>query len=60
VRTSLLPVGASLVILDHVPRRDERPVDLTGIVLPDSRTGEPVDLGALVGTYVLTAIRHRF
>ncbi len=43
-----------------MPRRDDRPVDLTGIVLPDARTGDPVDLGSLPGVAVLTAIRHRF
>ena len=30
-----------------MPRRDDRPVDLHGIVLPDAVTGEPVDLGGL-------------
>lgn len=51
------------------PRRDDRPVDLHGIVLPDARSGDPVDLGGLglglglgAGAVpaVLTAIRHRF
>ncbi|MFC5062556.1 hypothetical protein [Actinomycetospora atypica] len=44
-----------------MPRRDDRPVDLHGIVLPDAVTGEPVDLGGLgtAGVTVLTAIRHR-
>jgi hypothetical protein len=38
------------------PRRDDRRVCLTGVVLPDARTGEPVDLGTYTG--VLVAIRH--
>lgn len=33
---------------------------LTGVVLTDVRTGDPVDLGRLGGVRVLTLIRHRF
>lgn len=33
---------------------------LSGIGLPDARTGEVVALGALTGVWVLTLIRHRF
>jgi hypothetical protein len=33
---------------------------LDGIVLPDARTGEPVDLAASPGVQVLTLIRHRY
>lgn len=33
---------------------------LDGIVLPDARTGAMVDLAALRGVHVLTAIRHRY
>ncbi|WP_165825516.1 hypothetical protein [Actinomycetospora cinnamomea] len=45
-----------------MPRRDDRPVDLHDIVLPDARTGDPVDLGELGrdAAVVLTAIRHRY
>jgi hypothetical protein len=45
-----------------VPRRDDRPVDLHGIVLPDARSGDPVELGGLGwdAAVVLTAIRHRY
>ncbi|HXT42896.1 MAG TPA: hypothetical protein VN748_02110 [Pseudonocardiaceae bacterium] len=43
-----------------MPREVDRPVPLAGLVLPDARTGRAVDLGALPGTYVLTAIRHRY
>lgn len=38
------------------PRRDDRRVDLAGVVLPDARTDDTVDLGAYTG--VLVAIRH--
>ncbi|MGH3751415.1 MAG: hypothetical protein ACRDRP_01760 [Pseudonocardiaceae bacterium] len=43
-----------------MPRETDRPVPLDGLVLPDARTGQPVDLGALPGRYLLTAIRHRY
>jgi hypothetical protein len=43
-----------------VPREIDVPVSLQGVVLPDARTGRAVDLGALPGRYLLTAIRHRF
>jgi hypothetical protein len=43
-----------------VPREIGHPVSLQGVVLPDARTGRSVDLGALPGTHLLTAIRHRF
>jgi hypothetical protein len=43
-----------------VPRESDRPVPLAGLVLPDARTGAAVDLGALPGLHVLTAIRHRY
>ncbi len=35
-------------------------LSLSGIRLPDARTGELLDLGALPGVRVLTLIRHRF
>ena len=41
-------------------RLDTRPVGLGGIVLPDARTGTPVDLGALAGPAVLVIVRHRY
>lgn len=41
--------------------RDERvQLPLTGIRLPDARSGELLDLGRLPGVAVLTLIRHRF
>jgi hypothetical protein len=43
-----------------VPREIDRRIPLEGLVLPDARTGRDVDLGALRGKYLLTAIRHRF
>jgi hypothetical protein len=43
-----------------MPRCSTRPVPLTGLVLPDARTGAPVDLGALRGPAVLVAVRHRY
>jgi hypothetical protein len=43
-----------------MPRELDRPVPLAGLVLPDARTGRLVDLGALPGTRLLTAIRHRY
>jgi hypothetical protein len=43
-----------------VPREIGHPVSLQGVVLPDARTGQSVDLGALPGRHLLTAIRHRF
>jgi hypothetical protein len=43
-----------------VPREVDQPVPLDGLELPDARTGRIVDLGALPGRYLLTAIRHRF
>ncbi|MGH3973763.1 MAG: hypothetical protein ACRDS9_10630 [Pseudonocardiaceae bacterium] len=43
-----------------MPREIEQPVPLDGLVLPDARTGQAVDLGALAGWYLLTAIRHQF
>ncbi|MGH3875014.1 MAG: hypothetical protein ACRDSR_26550 [Pseudonocardiaceae bacterium] len=43
-----------------MPREICRPVVLDGLVLPDARTGRAVDLGALPGRHLLTAIRHRF
>lgn len=43
-----------------MPRHSTRAVPLTDLVLPDARSGEPVDLAALPGTTVLTAIRHRY
>jgi hypothetical protein len=35
-------------------------VDLAGIVLPDARSGELLDLGAGPALAVLVAIRHRY
>jgi hypothetical protein len=43
-----------------MPRESSQPVPLNGLVLPDARTGQAVDLGTLSGDYLLTAIRHRF
>ncbi|MGH4009556.1 MAG: hypothetical protein ACRDTH_15635 [Pseudonocardiaceae bacterium] len=43
-----------------MPREIDRQVPLAGLVLPDARTGEAVDLGALPGRHLLTAIRHRY
>ncbi|MGQ0718325.1 MAG: hypothetical protein ACT4NP_13655 [Pseudonocardiales bacterium] len=43
-----------------MPREIDRRVPLDGLVLPDARTGRAVDLGALPGRYLLTAIRHRY
>ncbi|HEX6403834.1 MAG TPA: hypothetical protein VF003_11850 [Pseudonocardiaceae bacterium] len=43
-----------------VPREIDRPVSLAGLVLPDACTGRAVDLGALPGTHVLTAVRHQY
>ncbi len=34
--------------------------ELGGLVVPDARTGEPVDLGATPAFGVLTVIRHRY
>lgn len=42
-----------------MPRLRSDPVDLAGLVLPDVRGGDPVDLGALPGPAALVAIRHR-
>lgn len=33
---------------------------LTGLLLPDARTGSRFDLHALPGIWVLTLIRHRY
>jgi hypothetical protein len=40
----------------------EQTVDLplSGVLLPDARTGRQLDLHALPGVRVLTLIRHRF
>lgn len=35
-------------------------IDLRGVLLPDSRSGRPWDVGGQPGTWVLTLIRHRF
>ena len=35
-------------------------LDLQGVVLSDSRSGLPWDVGGQPGTWVLTLIRHRF
>ncbi|HZZ47783.1 MAG TPA: hypothetical protein VFE65_12935 [Pseudonocardia sp.] len=35
-------------------------VALNGVLLPEARTGEPLDLCAHRGVRVLTLIRHRF
>lgn len=35
-------------------------IDLTGVVLPDARGGELVDLGAGPALVLLTLIRHRY
>ncbi|HEX2264409.1 MAG TPA: hypothetical protein VHH53_01675 [Pseudonocardiaceae bacterium] len=43
-----------------MPREVDQPVPLDGLALPDARTGQTVDLGALPGSYLLTAIRHRY
>ncbi|MGH3672652.1 MAG: hypothetical protein ACRDSH_18805 [Pseudonocardiaceae bacterium] len=43
-----------------MPRETDRPLPLAELVLPDARTGGPVDLGTLPGMHVLTAIRHRY
>lgn len=43
-----------------VPREIDQPVPLTGLVLPDARTGQSVNLGMLPGRYLVTAIRHRY
>lgn len=36
------------------------PISLTGIVLPDARTGRLVDLGQEPAFGLVTLIRHRF
>jgi len=38
---------------------DPTPTSLSGIVLPDARSGRSVDLGAEPPRAVLSAIRHR-
>lgn len=38
---------------------DATAVDLTGIVLPDAASGQPLDLGAGPPKALLTVIRHR-
>ena len=38
------------------PRRDDRRMDLAGVVLPDARTGETVDLGAYTGVLVAVVV----
>ena len=38
---------------------DTTPVELTGIVLPDAVSGQPLDLAAGPPKAVLTVIRHR-
>lgn len=43
-----------------MPRLRTDPVDLTGLVLPDTRGGPAVDLGKLAGPAVLVVIRHRY
>jgi hypothetical protein len=39
---------------------DADPVDLAGLVVPDARTGEPLDLGVTPALGVLVVIRHRY
>ncbi len=40
--------------------RAKSAVSLAGIALPDARSGHVVDLGAVRGPALLTAIRHRY
>lgn len=42
-----------------VPPAVPHAADLGGLVVPDARTGEAVDLGATPAFGVLTIIRHR-
>jgi hypothetical protein len=35
-------------------------LDLRGVVLPESRTARPWDVGGQPGTWVLTLVRHRY
>lgn len=43
-----------------MPRENHTRVPLAGIVLPDARSGVDVDLGAVAGVHLLSAIRHRY
>lgn len=43
-----------------MPRVVSTPVSLSGLVLPDAVTGDPFDLGAEPGRWLLTVIRHRY
>ena len=45
--------------LGTVPKAVPNAAALDGLVVPDARTGEPVDLGATPPLGVLTDIRHR-
>lgn len=36
------------------------PIPLSGLVLPDAVTGDPFDLGAGPGRWLLSVIRHRY
>ncbi len=44
----------------HADTPAHEDVDLSGIVLPDARTGRPVDLGATEPPTVVSLIRHRY
>lgn len=41
-------------------RRDDVPVPLRGLTLPDARGCAPLDLGALPGVWLLSLVRHRY
>ncbi len=43
-----------------MPAEQRLELPLAGIVLPESRSGESLDLGSLSGVHVLTLIRHRY
>ncbi len=43
-----------------MPRTSSRRIPLAGLTLTEARSGTAVDLGALAGRQLLTAIRHRY
>ncbi len=43
-----------------MPLQTFLPIPLTGVALPDGRSGALLDLGSLGGVHVLTLIRHRY
>jgi len=43
-----------------VPRSQQIRVDLRGVMLPESRSRKPWDVGSQVGVHVLSLIRHRY